>query len=139
MMELSESVVQRYSESNCRTSCSQMFFKIGVLKNIVIFTGKHPCWSLCFNKVAGLLQHTYFPVNIGEFCGTSFLQNTFSGCFCSCPYARRLQLFSKREPDPEFSCEFCEFFQNTFFHRPLLVAASKLLPKIDYAHGFCSE
>ena len=30
-----------------------MFFKIGVLKNFAIFTGKHLCWSL-FNKVAGL-------------------------------------------------------------------------------------
>ena len=28
-----------------RTSVSQMFFKIGVLKNFAMFTGKHPCWS----------------------------------------------------------------------------------------------
>ena len=27
-------------------SCLQMFFKIGALKNFVIFTGKHLCWSL---------------------------------------------------------------------------------------------
>ena len=31
-----------------------MFFKIGVLKNFAIFTGKHLCQSLFFNKVAGL-------------------------------------------------------------------------------------
>ena len=31
-----------------------MFFKIGVLNNFAIFTGKHLCWSLLFNKVAGL-------------------------------------------------------------------------------------
>ena len=29
-----------------RSSCSQMFFKIGVLKNFANFTGKHRCWSL---------------------------------------------------------------------------------------------
>ena len=29
-----------------RSSRSQMFFKIGVLKNLAIFTGKHMCWSL---------------------------------------------------------------------------------------------
>ena len=29
-----------------RRSCSQMLFKIGVLKNFAIVTGKHPCWSL---------------------------------------------------------------------------------------------
>ena len=28
-----------------RSSRSQMFFKIGVLKNLAIFTGKHLCWS----------------------------------------------------------------------------------------------
>ena len=28
-----------------------MFFKIGVLKTFVIFTGKHLCWGLFFNKV----------------------------------------------------------------------------------------
>ena len=33
---------------------SQMFFKIGVLKNSVNFTGKMLCWSHFFNKVAGL-------------------------------------------------------------------------------------
>ena len=37
------------------SSRSQMFFKIGVLKNFVIFTGKDLCWSLFFinlqNKV----------------------------------------------------------------------------------------
>ena len=29
-----------------RSSRSQMFFKIGVLKNFATFTGKHLCWSL---------------------------------------------------------------------------------------------
>ena len=34
----------------------QMFFKIGVLKNFGTFTAKQLCWSLFFNKVAGLLE-----------------------------------------------------------------------------------
>ena len=34
-----------------RGSCSQMFFKISVLKNFTNFTGKHLCWILIFNKV----------------------------------------------------------------------------------------
>ena len=34
------------------TSRTQMFFKIGVLENIAIFTGKHLCWSLCFKNTS---------------------------------------------------------------------------------------
>ena len=30
---------------NCRSSCSQIFMKISVLKIFAIFTGKHLCWS----------------------------------------------------------------------------------------------
>ena len=55
-----------------------MFFKIGVLNNITIHIGKHPCWSLfllesLFIKFAVLkacssikkrLQRRCFPVNI---------------------------------------------------------------------------
>ena len=38
-----------------RINRSQMFFKIGVLKNFEIFAGKHPCLSETrFNKVAAL-------------------------------------------------------------------------------------
>ena len=57
-----------------RSSCSQMFFKISVLKNFAIFTGKHVCSSL---------QHRSFPVNIVKLLRTPFLQNTSCGCFCS--------------------------------------------------------
>ena len=53
-----------------------MFFKIGVLANFAIFTGKHRCWKSLFNKVAGLqacnfvkkrLQHRCFPVITAKF------------------------------------------------------------------------
>ena len=29
-----------------RSSCTQKFFKTGIIRNFAIFTGKHPCWSL---------------------------------------------------------------------------------------------
>ena len=31
-----------------RKQTFEMFFKIGVLRNFAIITGKHPCWSLFF-------------------------------------------------------------------------------------------
>ena len=58
--------------------------KKGALKIFTEFTGKL-CWSLCFNKVAGLkpatllkkrFQHRCFPVNSVKFLRTSFLENT---------------------------------------------------------------
>ena len=49
-----------------------MFFKIDVLKNFEIFTGKHLCWSLFLTKLQGFrpkrrLQHRCFPVIIAKF------------------------------------------------------------------------
>ena len=58
-----------------------MYFRIGVLKNFAMFTGKHLCWSLFFNKYAGLkacnfikkrLQHRFFPVKFPKFLRTPF-------------------------------------------------------------------
>ena len=50
---------------NCRSSCSQIFIKISVLKNFAIFTGKHLCWSpfsrkLQILKPACLLKEGFF-------------------------------------------------------------------------------
>ena len=39
--------------ARCKSSRSQLFFKIGVLKNFANFTGKHLCLSLFLNKVTG--------------------------------------------------------------------------------------
>ena len=60
-----------------RSSDSQEFFKISVLKNFAIFTGKQTfVLESLFDKVAGLkasnfikkrLQHRRFPVNIAKF------------------------------------------------------------------------
>ena len=64
-----------------RSSCSQMLFKIGVLKNFTLFTGKLLCWSLFLMKLLGWrpcnfikerLQHRCFPVNNVKFFRTHF-------------------------------------------------------------------
>ena len=56
-----------------------MFFKIGVLKGFVNFTGKHLCWSLFFDKVTEAcnfikkrLQHSCFPAKFANFFRTFF-------------------------------------------------------------------
>ena len=60
------------------------------IKNLPKLTGKHLCWSLFLNKVAGLrsatllnkrLQHRFFPVSFGKFLRTPFLQNTSKRLF----------------------------------------------------------
>ena len=65
-----------------RSSRSQIFFKIGVLKNFAYFTGKHLCWSEACNCIKKRLQHGCFPVKSAKFLRSSFKQNTSSGCFC---------------------------------------------------------
>ena len=62
-----------------RNSRLQMFFKIGVLKNFEVLTGKHIYRSLFFNKVTGIkaskrLQHRFFTVNIVNFLKAAFLK-----------------------------------------------------------------
>ena len=47
-----------------RNDHSQMFFKVGVLKNFAIFTGKH------------LKAGNYFPTNIATFLRTDFFCRT---------------------------------------------------------------
>ena len=77
--------------SKNRSSRSQMFCKIGVLKIFAIFTGKYLCWSLFLTKLqawrpAILLKRNS---NLGvclwilqKNFKNSFLWNTSSGCFC---------------------------------------------------------
>ena len=54
----------QWSSAKKRSSRSQMLFRIGVLQNFAIFTGKQLCWSLFLIKLQ------------------VFLQNTLVGCFC---------------------------------------------------------
>ena len=61
-----------------RSSRSQMFYKIGVLKNVANLTGKHLCWSTFFNKVADLNPEKKTPTQafFCEIC--KILKNIFS-------------------------------------------------------------
>ena len=64
-----------------RSSCTEVFCKKGVLRNLAKFTGKHLCQILFFNKVAGLpatllkyrIWHKCFPVNFAKFLRTPFV------------------------------------------------------------------
>ena len=77
-------------ENQClpfRSSRSQMFFKVGVLKSYAIFTGKHLRWSLflikfksfrpAWNFIKKKLEHRYFPVNIAKILRTAFFIEHF--------------------------------------------------------------
>ena len=44
--------------SIARNSRSQLFFKIGILKNFAILTGKHLCWSLSLRPVTLLKKNS---------------------------------------------------------------------------------
>ena len=61
----------------------EVFHKKAILKNFVIFTGKHLCWGLFFIKVAGLqasnciikgLQHRYFSCECREIFMNSYFE-----------------------------------------------------------------
>ena len=78
--------VGKNSSETLRTSRSQIFFKIGVLKNFSMFAKKHLCASLFLIKLhargPALLskkrfQRRCFPVNNAPFLRTAFLWNTF--------------------------------------------------------------
>ena len=63
---------QKTISLNFKSNRSQMFFKIGVLKNFAIFTGKRLRW-ITFNKVAGLEDCNFI---------TKRLQQVFSSEYC---------------------------------------------------------
>ena len=74
-----------------RTSRSQMFFEIGVLKVCNIHR-KTPVLESLISKVASLeaykflkkrLQHRCLPVNIANFLRNFYSKNTAGGCFCT--------------------------------------------------------
>ena len=78
-----------------RSSCMQMFFKTGVIRNFSLFTGKHLCWSLFLIKLQALQAATLFQpclkrdFNTGVFLRILqhfqeqlFLENTSNGSFC---------------------------------------------------------
>ena len=70
-----------------RSSHSQMFYKLGALKNFARFTGKYLRWSHFFIKFhKKWLKHRSFPWSLAKFLKTSFIQNIsgrllFDRCF----------------------------------------------------------
>ena len=75
--------ILRNSSTIFRSSHRRCSIKKAILKHFVIFTGKHLCWGLFFNKVAGhqacdfikkRLQHRYFLAKIGRFIRTPILK-----------------------------------------------------------------
>ena len=60
-----------------RSSRSQMLFKIGILKNFAIFTGKHLCWSFFLIKLQAFRPEKETPTQVFscEYC--EIFKNTF--------------------------------------------------------------
>ena len=46
--------VKKLQDAKLRSSCPEVFYKIGVIRNFAKLTGKHLCQRLFFNKVSGL-------------------------------------------------------------------------------------
>ena len=71
----------RFKCTNSRSSPLEMFYKKGVLKNFVKFTGKHRCQSLflikfqaeAYNLLIKRLWHRWFLVNFAKFLRVPFL------------------------------------------------------------------
>ena len=61
-----------------RISRSQMFFKIGILKNFANFKRKHLCWSLFLIK---LQTCNFIKKRLWHKCFEFFSQNASGGCF----------------------------------------------------------
>ena len=77
--------VGKRSSETLRSSRSQMFFKIGVLKSFSIFAKKHLCSSFFFNKAEGLKACIFIKkVFSCEYCKifkNSLLVETFSSLY----------------------------------------------------------
>ena len=76
--------ILRNSSTIFRSSHRRCSIKKAILKHFVIFTGKHLCWGLFFNKVAGYQasnfikkrpQQRYFLANIRKFIRRPILKN----------------------------------------------------------------
>ena len=69
------------------SSCPKVFHRKSVFENFAIFTGKHLCQGLFFNKLARLrpvtllkkrIWHRCFPINFAKFLRTPFLYSNTS-------------------------------------------------------------
>ena len=103
-----------------RSSRSQMFFKMGVLKNFAIFTWKHQCWSIFLMKLQAfgpaILLKGYS--NTATSSPEQFKKHFFAS-FSPSSYSEKVR-WGQGCPTPTFSFEYCEIFKNTFFTEHLL-------------------
>ena len=79
-----------------------MFFKIGAIKNLVIFTERHMCWN---NFTKKRPQNRIFPVNIAKLLRTAFFIEHCQWLLLNI-YTEPLTLFSN-------------FALSSFFHFPI--------------------
>ena len=86
-----------------RSSRSQMFFKIGVLKNFSTLTGKHLCW-LCSPSFTEHLRWLLL-----DFRGSKYLFKVESGIYCWQSHRLLLQIPQKLQKQP------MELFKKRFF------------------------
>ena len=99
-----------------RSSRSEMFFKIGVLKCFAVFTGKHKCWCLFLIKFqtwkpAKRLQHRCFPVN------TAKCQKQPPEVFCKKGVLRSFS--KKRHWHRCFHANFAKFLRTPFLQNTI--------------------
>ena len=89
-----------------RSSHSQMFLNIVVLKYLALFTWKHLSWSLFLIKLQACnfirKRIKCYSVNIVKFFRTAFLKNTYGDSFCINPFMLNAEKYFKH------------FFKNTF-------------------------
>ena len=61
-----------------------MFYKVGVFKIFSKLTGKHLCWRLFFNKIAGFRPLTLFlKKSIAKFLRIPIYGAPLDSCFCT--------------------------------------------------------
>ena len=83
------SVMGVISTTSIKSRRSQMFFKIGVLKNFAIFTGKDMCKSLFLIKLKACnfikkrLQQVFCRTFLNLFLRTPILKSISIRCFCN--------------------------------------------------------
>ena len=105
----------------------QLFYKIGILKNFSKFARKHLCWSLVFNKFAGLqpatlfyksLQRRCFPINFDKLILTYATHALFCCCCCCCCFFDFRQYFMNPRQPSHFFLPREKFFGNTHATHP---------------------
>ena len=123
-----------------RSSRSDIFFKVGVLKTFLNSRGKHLCWGQSWNLEGSIkkrLQHRCFPVKCAKIFWTSSLIEqlqrlllTFSSYFHRCPERKPVRLsaiyirfsWKKVFADVKISTPMREIIPEFFYHLNLVVS-----------------